>query len=406
MREATRFVGRHSGAVAAVVAAGVLVLVAGASTCSRATAAVRWERAFYDAEQLHIDGQHDAARQRFAALRASAHRGQDADEAGLMACEAARRGGETLAAAACYDALGQDATEREVRARALLHAAEIRVFELERQADGERLLWILVERATDTAAGQRALDHLYAMARDAPSRVDATVGRMLDLARAAPLSDLADNLLIRTAMLLEARGGTADLRTADEAMMAFERDHVGSPARVAALMVHARVLTRLDEPAREAVVLEKVVGDWEASAVFGSYYVPDHSAAALRLIALYRGRLADLERAESHLHHLVEMVEAQSGVFEVIAQLADVQEQRGNLRAARATWRRLVQLAEKRDTELRGFDARVCGEEARSEDRGRCSDATRTFAPLPVKEVARAQGEIARLGGLIAARRP
>ena len=379
-----------------------VVLGVAAAACSRPVAAVRWEQEFYAAEHLYLAGEHEAARQRFAALRASASRDQDADEAGLMACETSRRAGSPQVAAACYDALGGDAHDREIRARALLHAAEIRLFEMDRASDGERLLWILVERATDTAAGQRAVDHLYAIARDAPGRVDATVTHMLALARRDPHSELADNLLLRTATLLEARGRPADLRTADAALQAFERDHPESSARVAALMTHARVLGHLGETRREAEVLERVVGDWESSAVFGTYYVPAHKEAALRLVALYRGPLADLDRAERHLHHLVEMIHGQTRIFDIIAQLAEVQEQRGDLLAARATWARLIAVAAERDADMHRFDERVCREIAGAQASDACLTDVHAFGSLPIKEVPRARRELERLDAQLA----
>ena len=203
--------GRRLGTCARVmVPLGVIFLlfVGCASPKPPPTPRQRWESDLYYTHRLHIDGQHALAAKRFAILRKRARTPEDADEAGLVACEAQRRDGQLRPAAACLDELAKTGHSRPTRARALLHAAEIRYDDLGATNDGLKIFRALVERASDTAAGLRALSHLVRHAgRDEGTR-KAAIAWMLATERAHPKSELADNLLLRAAELLRQRAST------------------------------------------------------------------------------------------------------------------------------------------------------------------------------------------------------
>lgn len=108
--------------------------------CAREAQMVKWEADFYYTEQLYVDGQYQLAVERYRALRKSAKVEQDADEAALMDCEVQARAKEFAAAATCYDVLATVAFDPQVRVRGLLHAGELRYYELDKKAQALKLL--------------------------------------------------------------------------------------------------------------------------------------------------------------------------------------------------------------------------------------------------------------------------
>lgn len=363
---------------------------------------VRWEADFYYTEKLHIDGQHELAAARFAALQAEARTPHDADDAGLMACETQARGGDPAAGSACYDALAVAGFGRDVRMRALLHAAELRLYDLGKPKEGLLLCDALVRKAPDTAAALRALDHLTLEAQKDAGRREAAIARFLHLEQADPTSDMADNLLLRAAMLLEGEGSRKALATAVTLLERHEKHHHEDATAMDAMTSRARILGKLGRLHEEARDLERIVLTYETSYVFASYVLEAHKVAAGRLIELYRGPLLNLKRAEQHARHLPEMLRKPLKMPAYFATLAEIQEQRGNLRGALHTWRDLLAAVKARHADMRENDERICDElDARAATKA-CLDEVRSHPFIDPAEVPRAHREIARLEAVLA----
>ena len=204
--------------------------------CALEPKAVHWERDFYWTERLFMDGQNDLAAKRFAALRKAAMDPRDADEAALLECEAQARSDQVAAGAACYDLLGMNAAGRSMRVRALLHAGELRYYQLGMRDAALKLWKALVARAPDEPGALRALDHLYMHGSQEASRLEEMVKELQAIEAADPNSDIADNLLLRSAMLLEQGGSPGQLQKAAELLERHERNHKDDSTMVDALM--------------------------------------------------------------------------------------------------------------------------------------------------------------------------
>jgi len=370
--------------------------------CARDPAHLRWEADFYYTEKLYIDGQHQLASARFQVLRAQATDPRDADEAGLAACETLARGEAKTPAAACYDALSLDAADRQVRMRALLHAGELRLYDLGLEPDGLRIFEALVRRAPDTVAGLRAIDHLTLHAKRDPQRREAMVALFLRMERAAPDSDLADNLLLRAALLLEEDTQSAGWAQAVTLLERYEARHPEDTSYVDAMMAKARLQRKLGRFHDEARGLERVILTYESSYVFASYALDAHKQATERLIELYRsGPLRNLERAEAHARHLPQMLRKPLKILAYLVTIAEIQEERGNLRGAVTTYRDLLATWQRRHADMRENDERICGEEPAA-TRKTCLAQLDRHPPIETREIAHARAAIARLEARLA----
>lgn len=368
------------------------------AACAADPKTAQWERDFYWTERLYMDGQNDLAAKRFAALRRAATDPRDADEAALLECESQSRGGQFAAAAACYDQLGQSAADRPMRIRALLHAGELRYDHLGMQDAALKLwTWLLI-RAPDQPAALRALDHLYLHAEQDPARREAALRTWLAIEAEDPRSELADNLLLRAAMLLEQDGRPAALRQGVALLERHERDHGEDATLVDALMTRARLHRLLDEPRLEARVLERMVRTYETSYVFASYAYDDHKPAAARLVELYRGPLGDLERAEFHAANLPAMLRKPLQMPQYLINLAEIQEQRGQPLRALTTYREVLRFIAARNADFRRNDQRICDEEPSDAERQACHRALQTTSTdVEPRQAAVARAQIARL---------
>lgn len=369
----------------------------GSTGCGGAEKVDPWEADLTYTHRLHIDGQHALAAKRYAALRKGATRPEDADEAGLLACEATRRADALQPAIACFEELGRSAHARPVRARALLHAAEIRFDQSGEVPAAVAGLWGLVEAAPDTSAGLRALTLLSRHGRRDPDTRRQVIDRMITAERARPAGELADNLLLRAAELLSETGREADDARAIGLLTRLQNAHPTSPALLRGLTLRAGLLAKSGQPADEARTLERIVGTLETSHIVASYIEPDHVRALERLVALYAGPLSNLERAERHAQRLLVAPHDHIRTFEWMASLARIQERRGKRAQATATWKALIAEAARRDADMADNDRRICREGPDQGTRTRCLQAVAAFKPLPVKEVALAREALAKL---------
>lgn len=379
-------------------AIALLAALAALLGCALEPKSVQWERDFYWTERLGMDGQNELAAKRFAALRKSAGDPRDADEAALLECETQARGEQFAAGAACYDQLGTSAVSRAMRIRALLHAGELRYYKLDKRDDALKLWKILVVRAPEEPGALRALDHLYLHGDLEASHRAAMVKDLLAFEQADPRSDIADNLLLRAAMLLENDGRPAQLQQAAELLERHERDHKDDATLVDALMTRARLYRALGNHKLEARDLERMVNTYETSYVFASYAYDAHKPAAARLIELYLGPLRDLARAEHHARNLPEMLRKPLNMPRYLIALAEIQEQRGNRLGALGTYQEVLRFIARRNRDFRANDQRICSEEPDAEARQRCHQELKDYSTdVEPKEAGLARLQIARL---------
>ncbi len=376
----------------------LLAMAVGALGCSGPKSArAGWEGDLYYTHRLHIDGQHALAAERFATLRKRAKKPSDADDAGLMACESLRRAKNAPAAAACFDELANSASTVELRTRALLHAAQVRYDDLTDRKAALLMFAELIRQAPGTPAGLRAIDGLTNHGRLGLPKLRAMVALMLKLERENPRSPLADNLMLRAAMLLDEFGTDQARRRAIGLLTRLEARHRNSAALLPALMLRSRLHRGFREPRMEAVALRAIVRTYETSHVFGTYVEPFHIRAMERLASLYAGPLRKPARAEAMLERLRRVVHETKDTYRYLAALARLREQRGELRGAIKAWRELLAHAGDADRDMRRNDERICKEIDKRDRRRECLLQVRAYGPLPVKEVPRARAAIARL---------
>lgn len=383
----------------AVRLCGVAALGCGllASGCALEPKLQKWEADFYYTERLYMDGQTELAQKRFAALRKSATDPRDADEAALLECEVQAHARKAEEATACYDQLATTAIDAAMRARAVLHAAELRFYDLHREDQGLALWRALVQRSTDQPAALRALDHLYLYGQLDLAKRNQMVALFLQLEHADPRSEIADNLLLRAAMLLEQDGSPAACKLGAELLERQERDHREDATIVDCIMTRSRLYRRLGQLDLEARDLEKVVDFYETSYVFASYGFDEQKTAALRLIELYRGPLHDLDRAEFHARNLPEMLRKPLKMPAFLVTLAEVQEQKGNKLRALDTYREVLRFVDRRNQDFRKNDQRICNEIEDADERDRCLRGLQDSTDVEPRECNLARERITRL---------
>lgn len=379
-----------------VFAVAVVLLGACAAADKQAD---RWQEDLYYTHRLHIDGQHALAAQRYDVLVDRAKNRRDADESGLMACESLRKAKLATRAAACFDQLARGSGARSLRTRALLHAAQIRYDDLGKSNDALLMFEALIRRAPKTPAGLRALDWLSLHGRTSDSARRDIVDRMIALERHNPRSQLADNLLLRAAMLLAPEESVTERRRAIRLLERMQRHHLHSTALLAGLMLLAKLHRSFDEPHAEAHALNRVVATHETSYVFGTYLEPTHVHAMTRLVALYAKPLRDPKRAEAMLERLRRAGHEPVRRFTHLATLAKLRELRGDTDGAISAWQELLDAVETSEYDMRRNDERICREMATAAKTTACLRQVRNFGALPVKEVPAAKAAIARLRG-------
>ncbi len=367
------------------------------AACAHDPQLLQWDADFYYTEKLYIDGQHDLAVARYKALVQEAKDPRDADEAGLMACEVDARRHKFREAATCYEALASDGRDRGVRIRALMHASELRYYELNQQQDALNMWVVICRVAPDEAASQRALDHLYkhgqvdAVARESMERL---FEKLYDR---DPGGELADNFLLRGAMLREEEGTPDGLARAVVLLEKLEANYPEAQTLPDGWVLHTKILHKQGKLAEEAVLLERVIETFETSHIFASYALEAHKDAASRLVDLYRGPLKNLERAELHARHLPEMLHHPVKIYAYLWTVAEIQEERGHPSDALATYQEIVQTdIEKRD-DMAENDKRICDESETAEMKDRCFADLAAHPPIEPKEVPLAKAKIAEL---------
>ncbi len=376
------------------IVAGCIALASG---CALETKLQKWESDYYWTERLNVDGQTELAAKRFAALRKLATAPRDADEAALMECESQAHGGKLPEATACYDQLAMSAIDVAMRARAVLHAGELRFYGLHREAEGLALWQALVERSTDQPAARRALDHLYLYGGLDMAKRNRMVELFLQFEHADPRSEIADNLLLRAAMLLEQDGRPEALKMAADLLERSWRDHTEDPTIIDALMTRARVRRLQGKLELEAQDLERVVDFYETSYIFASYAFEEQKTASLRLVELYRGPLANLERAEFHARNLPQMLRKPLKLPEYLVLQAEIQEQKGSKLRALDTYREVLRVVERRNLDFRQNDQRICSESETAAERDNCLHELENSTDVEPRQCALARERIARL---------
>ena len=374
-----------------------LLLCLALAACAHDPRLLRWDADFYYTEKLYIDGQHDLAVARYKALQKTAKDPRDADEAALMACEVDARSLKFQSAATCYEALASEGLDRGVRMRALVQAAELRYYELNQQAEALKM-WVTICRiAPDEAASQRALDHLYKHGQsDAIARED--MERLFEkLFDADPHGEMADNYLLRGAMLREEQGTPDGLNRALVLLNRLERDFPEAQTIPDAWMLHTKILHKLERFAEEAVILERVVETFETSHIFASYALTAHTDAASRLVELYRGPLNNLERAELQARHLPEMLHHPMKLFKYMWTVEQIQEQRVHFNDAIATCEEILKTAVEQQADMAENDKRICDESETAEMKDRCFADLAAHPAVDPPEVALAKAKILEL---------
>lgn len=381
-----------------------LATVALLGACAQDPKLLAWDRDFEWTERLYVDGQHSLAVARYKALRQNATDPRDADEAGLMQCEVERVAKRYAASAACWDALAQSAHDAGVRVRAYMHAGEVRYDYLDRKDQALELWAMVVERAPDEAASQRALDHLTLHARTSPAARTEMQTWLQRLHDRDPKGEMADNLLLRRAMLLGETGQKPDRDAAIALLEQLERDHPYDSTLVDALELRAELYRKNGQWRQEAIALEHLVDLYETSYVFASYGYEEHKAAATRLIALYRGPLRELERALYHAEHLPDMLRRPVRQPAYFATIAEIHEEMGNLKLARQTWAQVLTYTAQRNADYKDNDRRICREMDSDAERERCLAMVEAMSEVETRECARARKEIERIDATLAAR--
>lgn len=397
-----------------------------ATACARAPTHVAWERDYYAAERLLGRGDCQGAHDRLATLSANAPTRRDRHEAAMMQCEALRSCERFAQAVGCWDALAERKTDRVVIARARLHAAQTTYFDLERTAEGIARWQVIVDKAPDLGVGLRALEHL---ARHAMLHLQTERDRWIDYFdtqyRRRPTSPLADNMLLHAAELQLAEAPPANplatmigrpgpeavrqrSRADEDAAMArfaaIERDHPDSPLLLRARAELARLMRRRGRVNEEAIVLERIMAEFETAHIFGSYFQREHNEAAQRLMTLYTSTRCDLRRAEAIATQILKMNKLGTLRFAYLARRARIIERRGHLLRARQAWQGLLRQVRTEREEMRANDRRICDEYADEDERRRCHAHVKGASdPLPVKEEAHAEHAIERLDDRIAA---
>ena len=374
-----------------------LLFCAALAACAHDPQLLKWDADFYYTEKLYIDGQHDLAVARYKALRQNAKDPRDGDEAALMACEVEARDKHFPLAATCYEALASDGKDRGVRVRALMHASELRYYELNQQEVALHAWAVICRTAPDEAASQRALDHLYkhgqadGVARESMERL------FEQLFNVDPHGELADNYLLRGAMLREEEGTRDGQERALVLLNRLETDFPEAQTLPDAWMLHTKILHKLERFAEEAVILERVIETYETSHIFASYALEAHKDAASRLIELYRGPLHNLERAELHARHLPEMLHHPVKMMAYLWTVEQLQEEQQHWQDALATCQELIQTAAETQNDMAENDQRICDESETAEMKARCVADLAAHPPIVPKEVPMAQAKIAEL---------
>jgi tetratricopeptide (TPR) repeat protein len=370
------------------------------AACGRNPQMVDWERDLYYTEKLYVDGQFELASARFAKLRANAARPEDADEAGFEQCETLARAKQRPEAMACYDALATTGALRDHRMRALLYAGELRFDAPATRRQSLRIFAALIRNAADTAAGLRAIDFLTIHGKENALQRDEVLKLFAQLERESPQSEVADNLLLRGALLLE----PVQTPETDAAALALleknERAHPDAGTLMDTLELHARILQRLGRLREEAEVWQRVVETYETSYVFASYVTAAHRAGFDRLIALFRGPLNDLAKAETYARRLPEVLHHPLELPKYYLQVAEIQEARGDFDGAIATARELEEAMRKRWQKMRANDERICDDADAGARREACLSEVRAAEPV----VTTAEVKLRELATRLAAR--
>jgi tetratricopeptide (TPR) repeat protein len=367
------------------------------AACAHDPQLLQWDADFYYTEKLYVDGQHDLAVARYKALAQHAKSPRDADEAGLMACEVDARRHKFAEAATCYEAVASDGQDRGVRIRALMHASELRYYELNQQQDALDM-WIVICRvAPDEAASQRALDHLYKHGQ-ADKVARESMERLFEkLHDRDPTGELADNYLLRGAMLRDEEGTPDALDRAVVLLTKLETNFPEAQTLPDAWILHTNILHKQGKFAEEAVLLERVIETFETSHIFASYALEAHKDAASRLVDLYRGTLHNLERAELHARHLPEMLHHPVKIYAYLWTVEQIQEERGHWSDALATCQEILHTElEKRD-DMAENDKRICDESETPEMKERCFADLASHPAIEPKEVPMAKAKILEL---------
>ncbi len=372
----------------------ILVLLA---ACAHDPQLLKWDADFYYTEKLYIDGQHDLAVARYKALHQNAKDPRDGDEAALMECEVYARDRKFGQSATCYEALASDGQDRGVRIRALMHASELRYYELNQQDEAMRAWVVICRTAPDEAASQRALDHLY-MHGQSDGVARESMERLFEqLFDRDPHGELADNYLLRGAMLREDEGTLDGQNRAIVLLNRLETDFPEAQTLPDAWMLHTKILHAQQRFAEEAVILERVIETYETSHIFASYALEAHKDAAARLVELYRGPLHNLERAELHARHLPEMLHHPVKMLAYLWTVEQIQEERGHWADALATCRELIQTAAETQADMAENDARICDESETAEMKARCEADLAAHPAVTPREVPIAQTRIPQL---------
>lgn len=381
----------------------LMVLVLLLTACAQDPKLLRWDADFYYTEKLYMDGQHDLAVARYKALRAQATDPRDADEAALMACEVQARAKEFRPAAVCYEALASDGVDAGVRTRALMQAAELRYYELGQQDEALKMWTSICRLRADEAASQRALDHLFRHGQvDSVARTQMLL-LFEKLYDAEPKGDLADNFLLRGAMLREEEGSADSLARALVLLETLEANYPEAQTIPDAWMLHTKILHKLERYAEEAVILERLIETYETSHIFASYALEAHKDAASRLVELYRGPLHNLQRAELHARHLPEMLKRPLKILPYMWTVVQLQLEQGHDAQALETCKELLQTAKDKQADMKENDERICSESETAEMREKCFAALAEHPPIVQKEVPLCEQKILELQAKLAA---
>jgi hypothetical protein len=224
------------------------------------------------------------------------------------------------------------------------------------------------------------------------------------LERDQPTSELADNLLLRGAVLLEAMHDKEADEAAIRLLAKSETAHPDAATALDVMDLHVKLLRRQGRIADEAKVLQRIVETFETSYVFASYVGSVHRDAFACLIELHRGPLLNLGKAEAYARRLPEILHHPLDLPKYLMTVAEIQEQRGNPAGAIATCRSLLEHMQQRADMMVANDRRICDESATAEVRESCRQEIAGFKPIESKDERRARDMITRLQAQLATR--
>jgi tetratricopeptide (TPR) repeat protein len=266
------------------------IVVLGSLACGPTTDA-RFASAETRANATARAGRHAEAAALWLDTARTAQAAADRDEALYRAAASYARAGLSSRAVALYDRLAEGSGERA--ARASFDRARL-VYRTD-PTRGDALLAAAIRRHPDSGLAPRALrEHLARRASAGGAR--RAIDECTRLERELEPTELAETLRYERARWLERDGALVEAR---DAYLETARLHPYPQGALwdDALARAAEVELTLGRPRAAVALLERMLGEREASSAIGSYERARYAPARFRIAEIQRDRLADAPRA-------------------------------------------------------------------------------------------------------------